>query len=118
MLRSIIRAHAPRSILMRCVGTSYPTNWEKLAKKEIKAEVSTLEWKSPENIVLKPLYTGADIDSTKDPNKEEAPGLFPFKRGPYATMYTSKPWTIRQYAGFSTAEGNIIIFNFKSNWNS
>jgi methylmalonyl-CoA mutase len=86
-------------------NSSYPKAWETLAKKEIKgAEISSLEWKSPEGILLKPLYTATDLDKTKDPSEQEAPGVFPFKRGPYATMYTAKPWTIRQYAGFSSAE--------------
>lgn len=88
----------------------YPTNWENLAKKEIKNEVSTLEWKTPEGITLKPLYTGYDLDSNKNINNEEAPGVYPFKRGPYATMYSAKPWTIRQYAGFSSAEESNAFY--------
>ncbi len=54
-----------------------------------------LEKVTPEGIKLKPVYTDG---------KGELPGVYPYTRGPYATMYTSKPWTIRQYAGFSTAE--------------
>ena len=84
---------------------TYPANWEKLATKELDGKSpTTLEWKSPEGIVIKPLYTATDLDPSKDINAEEAPGTYPFKRGPFATMYTNKPWTIRQYAGFSTAE--------------
>jgi methylmalonyl-CoA mutase len=83
----------------------YPQAWKTLAKKEIKGkDVETLTWFSPEGIPIKPLYTEADIDSSVDVNNVEAPGVFPYKRGPYATMYTAKPWTVRQYAGFSTAE--------------
>lgn len=73
----------------------YPAAWEKLATKEIKGQpVTSLEWTSPEGIKLKPLYTAADVNNNAagvDVNKEEAPGVYPFKRGPYATMYTAKP---------------------------
>lgn len=53
-------------------------------------------------MLIKPLYTSEDWQPK--PNEVELPGVFPFKRGPYATMYTHRPWTIRQYAGFSTVE--------------
>lgn len=92
-------------------SSSYPKSWESLAKKEIKgAEISSLEWKSPEGLVMKPLYTAVDIDKNKKVDEQEAPGVFPFKRGPYATMYTAKPWTIRQYAGFSSAEESNAFY--------
>ena len=52
-------------------------------------------------MLIKPIYTTEDVDTSGPP---EIPGVFPFKRGPYATMYTGRPWTIRQYAGFSTVE--------------
>ena len=52
-------------------------------------------------MLIKPMYTSEDVEKT---DKPEIPGVFPFKRGPYATMYTGRPWTIRQYAGFSTVE--------------
>eukprot|EP01136_Pigoraptor_vietnamica_P013007 Opistho-1_new@53504 len=75
--------------------------WAKLASKEIKgASTDTLNWKTPEGIVIKPVYTKRDGANVA----EEFPGGFPYTRGPYATMYTQKPWTIRQYAGFSTVE--------------
>jgi len=84
---------------------SYPAEWEKLARKELKnKDPASLEWKSPEGVTLKPLYTGSDSESA------EAPGVFPFKRGPYATMYTARPWTIRQYAGFSSAEESNAFY--------
>ena len=80
-------------------STSAYKQWEKLAEKEIKPNpLSSLTKMTPEGIPLQPIY----YDSAS-PNPE-LPGVFPFKRGPYATMYTAKPWTIRQYAGFSTAE--------------
>ena len=52
-------------------------------------------------MLIKPLYTK---DDWSPPAENELPGVFPYKRGPYATMYTGRPWTIRQYAGFSTVE--------------
>jgi methylmalonyl-CoA mutase len=77
--------------------------WKKLAGKDIKgAAITTLERETPESIRIKPLYTAADLGSRG--YSESLPGLAPFLRGPRATMYTQKPWTIRQYAGFSTAE--------------
>ncbi|KAL4222157.1 hypothetical protein ACF0H5_018197 [Mactra antiquata] len=76
--------------------------WKKAAGKELKGKdvEETLTWKTPEGINLKPVYT---TDDTKDKTKE-IPGSYPYTRGPYATMYTHRPWTIRQYAGFSTVE--------------
>lgn len=68
--------------------SSYPQIWEKNAKRELKGDVSTIEWKTPEGIVLKPLYSPNDIKPTTEP---EVPGSFPYTRGPYATMYTAKP---------------------------
>ena len=64
-------------------------------------------WVSPENITVAPLYTGADVDAGSE---HSPPGVYPFTRGPYATMYTARPWTIRQYAGFSTAEESNAFY--------
>lgn len=79
------------------------TNWKDLASSELRDK--SLEdhyWETPEGIKVKPLYTAEDL---KDLNHQIGmPGLPPFTRGPRATMYTNRPWTIRQYAGFSTAE--------------
>ena len=78
-------------------------NWKKLANKEIKGrKLEDLVWLTPEGIRIKPLYTREDSKNFK--HQDTAPGISPFLRGPRATMYTNKPWTIRQYAGFSTAE--------------
>lgn len=90
----------------------YPSEWEKLARKEIghNQGPSTLETKTPEGITLKPLYTKCDLDPTADPEMVDAPGVYPYTRGPYATMFTKKPWTIRQYAGFSTAEESNAFY--------
>lgn len=76
--------------------------WEALAAKESKGKSPDhLVWKTPEGIDVKPLYTAADIKDL--PYADTMPGLAPFVRGPKATMYAGRPWTIRQYAGFSTA---------------
>ncbi len=65
-------------------------------------------WHSPEGIDIKPLYTEADLDGLDA--LDTWPGLAPFLRGPYPTMYTTQPWTIRQYAGFSTAEESNAFY--------
>lgn len=77
--------------------------WLNLANKELKdKEIDDLRWKTPEGIEVKPLYTEDDLKNIK--HKIGLPGLPPYTRGPRATMYANRPWTIRQYAGFSTAE--------------
>ena len=75
------------------------SDWEKLAAKELRADPAPRQ--TPEGIDIKPLYTAADLDGIDHLNS--LPGLEPFVRGPRATMYAGRPWTIRQYAGFSTA---------------
>ena len=77
-------------------------DWEKMAAKESKGKSSDhLVWKTPEGIDVKPLYTAADTQDLQ--NADTLPGFAPYVRGPKATMYAGRPWTIRQYAGFSTA---------------
>jgi len=66
--------------------------------------LDALSWKTPEGIVVKPLYTAADLEGL--PHADTLPGFPPYVRGPQATMYAVRPWTIRQYAGFSTAEAS------------
>jgi len=75
--------------------------WEEKATKELrgKRSLESLEKKTPEGIYLQPVYY-----DYMDEEGADMPGIFPYTRGPYATMYTGRPWTIRQYAGFSTAE--------------
>uniref|UniRef100_A0A9J8CX84 Methylmalonyl-CoA mutase, mitochondrial n=1 Tax=Cyprinus carpio carpio TaxID=630221 RepID=A0A9J8CX84_CYPCA len=76
-------------------------DWAALAKKQLKGKnPEDLIWRTPEGISIKPVYTQTDTAAVQD----ELPGVFPFTRGPYPTMYTYRPWTIRQYAGFSTVE--------------
>ena len=71
-----------------------------------------LDWHTPENIVVKPLYTGADRDAAVAAGYpvDSLPGEPPFIRGPYPTMYVNQPWTIRQYAGFSTAADSNAFY--------
>src|SRR5574343_138359 len=77
--------------------------WEKAAAKQAPGgDVNNLVWNTPEGIAVKPLYTEADVSGL--PQMGELPGIAPFTRGVRATMYAGRPWTIRQYAGFSTAE--------------
>ena len=84
-------------------------DWKRLAEKERKgAPVDDLVWHTPEGIDVKPLYTAADVEGLDF--ADTVPGAFPFVRGPKATMYTERPWTIRQYAGFSTAEESNAFY--------
>ncbi|WGT47529.1 methylmalonyl-CoA mutase [Tessaracoccus lacteus] len=68
----------------------------------------TAGWQTPEHILVPPLYTGQDLAGLDF--LKTAPGIPPFLRGPYATMYVNQPWTIRQYAGFSTAEESNAFY--------
>ena len=78
-------------------------DWINSAEKELKEKkLEELFWETPEGIKVKPLYTEDDIKQLK--HEIGLPGLPPYTRGPRATMYANRPWTIRQYAGFSTAE--------------
>jgi len=78
-------------------------DWAALAEKELRGKpLDGLTWRTPEGIDIKPLYTAADLEALQD--VDTLPGFAPFVRGPRATMYANRPWTIRQYAGFSTAE--------------
>jgi len=71
-------------------------------------DVDALNWHTPEGLVVKPLYTAADTAGL--PHADTLPGFPPFLRGPQATMYAGRPWTIRQYAGFSTAEESNAFY--------
>ena len=84
-------------------------DWQKLAEKSAPAgKVDQLGWQTPDGIHIKALYTDAD---TRDlPFTNSLPGFEPFIRGPQATMYSVRPWTIRQYAGFSTAEESNAFY--------
>ncbi|MET3791684.1 methylmalonyl-CoA mutase [Aquamicrobium terrae] len=82
--------------------------WRKLAEKEVKRDPDTLVWETPEGIPVKPLYTQDDLEGCG--HLDSLPGFAPFVRGPRATMYAGRPWTIRQYAGFSTAEESNAFY--------
>ena len=84
-------------------------DWNELAIKECKGKpVEKLTWETPEGIPVKPLYTDADIQDLE--HMGSLPGFAPFVRGPKATMYAGRPWTVRQYAGFSTAEKSNAFY--------
>lgn len=77
--------------------------WRDAADKELRdRSIDDIAWETPEGISVKPLYTAEDLIELE--NVDTLPGFAPFARGPRATMYANRPWTIRQYAGFSTAE--------------
>jgi methylmalonyl-CoA mutase len=83
--------------------------WEELARKDYKGDApEDRAWMTPEGITVKPLYTAADLEGLE--HVDTFPGLPPYVRGPRATMYTGRPWTIRQYAGFSTAEESNAFY--------
>jgi methylmalonyl-CoA mutase len=83
--------------------------WAKAAAKSAPdGDVARLNWTTPEGLTVKPLYTQADVADL--PNADTLPGFAPFVRGPQATMYAARPWTIRQYAGFSTAEESNAFY--------
>ena len=84
-------------------------DWEKAAAKSAPAgDLEGLNWRTPDGITVKPLYTAEDIKDL--PYANTLPGFEPFLRGPQATMYAVRPWTIRQYAGFSTAEESNAFY--------
>ena len=86
-----------------------PEEWAALAEKELKGKgLASLSWATPEGFTVKPLYTAADLEGIEAVNS--LPGLEPFMRGVRATMYAGRPWTIRQYAGFSTAEESNAFY--------
>ncbi len=86
--------------------------WQKAAAKSAPGgDVAALGWHTPEGIAVKPLYTAADIAALPQPALADTlPGFEPYIRGPQATMYAVRPWTIRQYAGFSTAEDSNAFY--------
>jgi methylmalonyl-CoA mutase len=84
-------------------------DWKKAAAKSAPGgNVDALNWVTPDGIAVKPLYTAADLQGL--PHTDTLPGFAPFLRGPQATMYAARPWTIRQYAGFSTAEESNAFY--------
>ena len=105
--RRLTRHVSGRTLLSRSSSSSSSSSsthdaaWLELARKQLKGKDPTkLSWHTAEGITVKPLYTAEDVKDVAP----ELPGQFPFTRGPYPTMYANRPWTIRQYAGFSTVE--------------
>ncbi|NNF90549.1 MAG: methylmalonyl-CoA mutase [Boseongicola sp.] len=85
------------------------TDWKALAEKELRGRsLAEIEWETLEGIRVKPLYTAEDIAGLD--HIDSLPGFAPFTRGVKATMYAGRPWTIRQYAGFSTAEESNAFY--------
>jgi methylmalonyl-CoA mutase len=83
--------------------------WNKAAARSAPGgDIEAMNWVTPEGITVKPLYTKQDIDGLQ--HTDTLPGFAPFLRGPQATMYAVRPWTIRQYAGFSTAEASNAFY--------
>ncbi len=82
--------------------------WESAVEAETGSTPDKLVWETPEGIDVAPLYTAADLDGLD--HLDTYPGLPPYVRGPYATMYVNQPWTVRQYAGFSTAEDSNAFY--------
>ena len=84
-------------------------SWKALAEKELRGKpLDGLNKKTPEGITIKPIYTSEDLEKVEF--KDSMPGFAPYVRGPKATMYAGRPWTIRQYAGFSTAKDSNAFY--------
>jgi methylmalonyl-CoA mutase len=83
--------------------------WRELARKELRGrDPDELIRETPDGLRIRPLYTAEDLEGLE--HVGTLPGLFPFLRGPRATMYANRPWTVRQYAGFSTAEDSNAFY--------
>ncbi|KAK4535022.1 hypothetical protein CDCA_CDCA03G1047 [Cyanidium caldarium] len=98
------RTFIPRLFSRHCSDTSFPPAWRALAERELSRShqpVHALCRETEGGLHIKPVYTARDVPSAV---AGELPGVFPYTRGPHATMYTLRPWTVRQYAGFSTVE--------------
>jgi methylmalonyl-CoA mutase len=83
-------------------------DWAAEAEKAAGGSIEALDWHTPEGIAVKPLYSAADLEGLDF--LDTRPGIAPYLRGPYPTMYVTQPWTIRQYAGFSTAEDSNAFY--------
>ncbi|MFI1257994.1 methylmalonyl-CoA mutase [Streptomyces netropsis] len=89
-------------------GPADPGQWRAALKESTGKSAEDLVWETPEGIGVKPLYTAEDLDGLDF--LATYPGVAPYLRGPYPTMYVNQPWTIRQYAGFSTAEESNAFY--------
>ncbi len=84
------------------------SDWKDRIEGQTGKKLDDLTWNTPEGIGVKPLYTAEDLNGLD--SLDSVPGFAPFKRGPYNSMYTTRPWTVRQYAGFSTAEESNAFY--------
>jgi methylmalonyl-CoA mutase len=99
----------PTSPIEASTAESRMDAWKALAAKELRGkDPESLVWQTPEGIPVQPLYTAADLEGME--GLDTLPGFEPFTRGVRATMYANRPWTIRQYAGFSTAEESNAFY--------
>ncbi len=89
-------------------GTTKPLDWRNAAEHAAGKALTDLIWETAEGIGVRPLYTAADLAGLE--HLATYPGFAPFVRGPYASMYVTRPWTVRQYAGFSTAEASNAFY--------
>jgi len=89
-------------------AASDASSWEATTTADTGLQIDKLVWNTPEGIDVKPLYSAADTQNLDF--LDTYPGIAPFLRGPYPTMYVNQPWTIRQYAGFSTAEASNAFY--------
>jgi methylmalonyl-CoA mutase len=97
-----------RSISLNQQSDFSKMEWKKKAEEEISHEIDDLMFETNEQIKLKSLYTEEDLQDCE--HVDDKPGIAPFTRGPYPTMYVNRPWTVRQYAGFSTAEESNAFY--------
>ncbi len=93
---------------MAQAGGSSKERWRSEAEHSRGASLDGMAWTTPEQLPVMPLYTASDLDGVQ--HLRTVPGLPPYIRGPYSTMYAMQPWTIRQYAGFSTAEESNAFY--------
>jgi len=98
---SLTSSSLTMSTTRHCSTVTMDPVWTEAARKQLKGkDPMDLVWQTNEGLPIKPLYTAADLP----PDITDLPGSYPYTRGPYPTMYANRPWTIRQYAGFSTVE--------------
>ena len=108
-LKPLFLAENPMTDIKKPIASKTINDWKKLAIKERKgASPDELLWQTSEGIEVKPIYTAEDTIGLD--HMDNLPGFAPYKRGPKATMYAGRPWTVRQYAGFSTAEASNAFY--------
>ncbi len=89
-------------------ASSFDAYKEKVASKQNENNFEKLAWETPEHIMVNPVYGSDALEGME--HLEYSAGLPPYLRGPYSTMYVMRPWTVRQYAGFSTAEESNAFY--------